>query len=219
MRPCPLHGRATSERKPHRKSWNRLKATDEAAKGDAYDRNKQTSTTKTDRRPDCVTEIRMGNSVLVVSGFFKQGATDTAADKMMKVLEAEAATQKTGDLTDRKEADLTLLPLYRQPPHVVQSRYGIVGLAVGNGGFYVKTDQPNNQLPPFTQDYPMRTSCKARAIPFPTRSVFLKPMQSRTAFPICAGTRTTVILVRTFKDPVFKPCLRTLKPEKSGQLS
>ena len=23
-------------------------------------------------------------------------------------------------------------------PHVVQSRYGIVGLAVGNGGFYVK---------------------------------------------------------------------------------
>ena len=48
-----------------------------------------------DRRPDCVTEIRMGNSVLTVSGFFKQGATDTAADKMMKVLEAEAATQKT----------------------------------------------------------------------------------------------------------------------------
>ena len=38
---------------------------------------KQTSTTKTDRRPDCVTEIRMGNSVLTVSGFFKQGATDT----------------------------------------------------------------------------------------------------------------------------------------------
>ena len=34
-------------------------------------------------------------SVLTVSGFFKQGATDTAADKMMKVLEAEAATQKT----------------------------------------------------------------------------------------------------------------------------
>lgn len=56
---------------------------------------KQTSTTKTDRRPDCVTEIRMGNSVLTVSGFFKKDTTDTAADKMMKVLEAEAAaTQK-----------------------------------------------------------------------------------------------------------------------------
>ena len=31
---------------------------------------KQTSTTKTDRRPDCVTEIRMGNSVLTVSSTF-----------------------------------------------------------------------------------------------------------------------------------------------------
>ena len=42
-----------------------------------------------------------------------------------------------------------------------------------------------------------RTSCKAKAIPFPTRSVFLKPTQSRTVFPICAGTRTMAILVRT----------------------
>ncbi|WP_315323010.1 transposon-encoded TnpW family protein [Stomatobaculum longum] len=56
---------------------------------------KQTSTTKTDRRPDCVTEIRIGNSVLVVSGYFKQDTTATAADKMLKVLEAEAATQKS----------------------------------------------------------------------------------------------------------------------------
>lgn len=46
---------------------------------------------RTARRPDCVTEIRMGNSVLVVSGFFKENATATAADKMMKVLEAETA--------------------------------------------------------------------------------------------------------------------------------
>ena len=43
------------------------------------------------RRPDCVTETRMGNTILVVSGFFKEGATETAADKMMKVLKAEAA--------------------------------------------------------------------------------------------------------------------------------
>ena len=55
--------------------------------------NKQNNNDRTDRRPDCVTEIRMGNSVLTVSGFFKQGATDTAADKMMKVLEAEAENQ------------------------------------------------------------------------------------------------------------------------------
>ena len=44
------------------------------------------------RRHDCVTEIRMGNSVLVVSGFFKQGSTETAADKIVRVLEAEAVT-------------------------------------------------------------------------------------------------------------------------------
>ena len=56
---------------------------------------KQTSTTKTDRRPDCVTEIRIGNSVLVVSGYFKQDTTATAADKMLKVLEAEAAAGHT----------------------------------------------------------------------------------------------------------------------------
>ena len=42
---------------------------------------------------DCVTEIRIGNSVLVVSGFFKQGAKEAAADKMAMVLEAEAATK------------------------------------------------------------------------------------------------------------------------------
>ena len=46
---------------------------------------------RTTRRPDCVTEIRMGNTVLVVSGFFKKDTTSTAADKMARVLEAEAA--------------------------------------------------------------------------------------------------------------------------------
>ncbi len=47
------------------------------------------------RRPDCITEVRIGNSVLVVSGFFKKDTTATAADKMARVLEAEAATQKS----------------------------------------------------------------------------------------------------------------------------
>ena len=46
---------------------------------------------KREARPDCVTEVRMGNTVLVVSGYFKKDAAATAADKMMKVLEAEAA--------------------------------------------------------------------------------------------------------------------------------
>ena len=49
--------------------------------------NSNTATTA--RRPDCVTEVRRGNTVLVVSGYFKQDTT--AADKMMKVPEAESA--------------------------------------------------------------------------------------------------------------------------------
>ena len=49
---------------------------------------------RTPRRPDCVTEVRMGNTILTVSGYFKQDATDTAADKMMKVLAAESAAQQ-----------------------------------------------------------------------------------------------------------------------------
>ena len=51
------------------------------------------SKTSTTRRPDCVTEIRMGNTVLTVSGYFKQDTTATAADKMAKVLEAESRCQ------------------------------------------------------------------------------------------------------------------------------
>ena len=53
------------------------------------------NTTTTARRPDCVTEIRRGNTVLIVSGYFKQDTTATAADKMMKVLEAESAAGGT----------------------------------------------------------------------------------------------------------------------------
>ena len=52
---------------------------------------KHSTASTTDRRPDCVTETRMGNTVLIVSGYFKKDTTATAADKMMKVLEAENA--------------------------------------------------------------------------------------------------------------------------------
>ena len=52
-----------------------------------------TRNTNITRRPDCVTEVRMGNTILTVSGYFKQDAKDTAADKMMRVLEAEAMTK------------------------------------------------------------------------------------------------------------------------------
>ena len=46
------------------------------------------------RRPDCVTEVRMGNTILTVSGYFKQ---NTTADKMGKVLEAENRCQHNPD--------------------------------------------------------------------------------------------------------------------------
>ena len=63
----------------------------------------------------------MGNSVLVVSGYFKKDTTTTAADKMARVLgSGSRCYTKTGDLTSCKEADLTLLPLYNQPCSVVQ---------------------------------------------------------------------------------------------------
>ena len=44
------------------------------------------------RKPDCVTEVRVGNTILTVNGYFKQSATETAADKMAKVIAAEAVT-------------------------------------------------------------------------------------------------------------------------------
>ena len=50
-----------------------------------------TENQKTHRTPDCVTEIKVGNTILTVSGYLKQDATDTAVDKMMKVLKAENA--------------------------------------------------------------------------------------------------------------------------------
>ena len=37
----------------------------------------------TKRKPDCVTEVRVGNTTLIVKGYFKQDATETAADKMI----------------------------------------------------------------------------------------------------------------------------------------
>jgi len=54
---------------------------------------------KYDRRPDCVTETRMGNTILVVSGFFKEGAVSTAEDKMMRVLEAESIAGRKPEYT------------------------------------------------------------------------------------------------------------------------
>lgn len=45
---------------------------------------------------DCVTETRLGNSILVVYGFCKPNTTVTAAEKMMRVLQSEIAETQTG---------------------------------------------------------------------------------------------------------------------------
>ena len=42
------------------------------------------------RAPDCVTKVQVGNTILTVSGFFKRDGTETAVDKMMKVLEVDS---------------------------------------------------------------------------------------------------------------------------------
>ena len=48
------------------------------------------------RNADCVTETRLGNSILVVYGFYKPNATVTAAEKMMRVLRSELAETQVG---------------------------------------------------------------------------------------------------------------------------
>ena len=45
---------------------------------------------------ECITETRMGNSILVVYGFYKPNATVTAAEKMMRVLRSELAETQVG---------------------------------------------------------------------------------------------------------------------------
>ena len=48
-------------------------------------------TTSVRRAPDCVTEVRMGNTILTVFGYFKLDATETAADKMAKFIGSTVA--------------------------------------------------------------------------------------------------------------------------------
>ena len=51
---------------------------------------------KHNRNADCVTETRMGNSILIVYGFCEPNTTVTAAEKMMRVLRSEIAEAQTG---------------------------------------------------------------------------------------------------------------------------
>lgn len=38
---------------------------------------------------DCVTKLRRGNTILTVNGYLKKNASETAADKMAKILKIE----------------------------------------------------------------------------------------------------------------------------------
>ncbi len=67
--------------------------------------NNTTSNTSTPRRPDCVTKVHMGGTVLVVSGYFKQDATATAADKMIRVLKAEIADVSRNEMYQNVKCD------------------------------------------------------------------------------------------------------------------
>ena len=58
------------------------------------------------RGPDNVTEIRKGGYVLVVSGYYKEGGTETALNKMARVLTRENALREIPrtEGTDYKES-------------------------------------------------------------------------------------------------------------------
>ena len=80
--------------------------------------NKQHDT-RTARRPDCVTEIRMGNSV------HSRALRERYHDHRRRQNGAGTGSgsrcyTKTGNLTNHKEADFTLLPLYSPRYSVVQ---------------------------------------------------------------------------------------------------
>ena len=47
----------------------------------------------TQRKPDCVTEVRKGTTVLTVFGYFKLDAIESAADKMARVITSSATVE------------------------------------------------------------------------------------------------------------------------------
>ena len=63
--------------------------------------NQSPQTTNAARRaPDCVTEVRVGNTTLIAKGYFNQGATETAIDKMAKVIVEERAIRDLPRIAD-----------------------------------------------------------------------------------------------------------------------
>ncbi len=92
---------------------------------------------------------------------------------------------------------------------MVQSRYGIIviGLAVWSGdGGYVKTDQPTTNYRPCKTIHEDELQGN---IHFNQKRILETYAKAERLFQnVCAGTRTTVILVPSTKDPVFKKAPR-----------
>ena len=51
----------------------------------------ENNVTRPDRPPDCVTVTQAGDTMLVFRGFCNPNAKETAEDKFLKVMKAEAA--------------------------------------------------------------------------------------------------------------------------------
>lgn len=56
---------------------------------------------KENRKPACVTTLGSGNTVMVVSAFFKEDSNQTVADKISRVLEQEAELKESVNLTHK----------------------------------------------------------------------------------------------------------------------
>lgn len=61
--------------------------------------------TKKNRRPDCVTETRVRNTMLIVSGYFKEEGLETAMDKMARVLKTEVVLQNMECAKEKRQMD------------------------------------------------------------------------------------------------------------------
>lgn len=47
-----------------------------------------------ERKPDAVTELRIGGTTFTVSSFFNKNTEETAADKMARLIEREAGLRQ-----------------------------------------------------------------------------------------------------------------------------
>ena len=59
-------------------------------------RTHKPDTTRPQRPPDCVTVTRIGDTILTVNGYCDPDARETAEDKLVKLMKAEAIRHPKG---------------------------------------------------------------------------------------------------------------------------